>query len=132
MMRKYTVFSMMLVFALISVGCGNQSVQPSDIADKTYVYEKDGFGGYFTITLNNDGTFQYYEGLLSSYIGNGSWELEGNTLTLSDDRSAINYFTVESEKLVFQEKDSSNFLHITVSDGENFLVITKLDETIGE
>ena len=131
-MRKYTIFALMLVFALISVGCGNQLVQPSDIADKTYVYEKDGFGGYFTITLNSDGSFQYYEGLLSSYIGKGSWELEGNTLTLSDDRNAINYFTVENGKLVFQEKDSSNFLYVTVSDRENFLVITKLDETIGE
>ena len=131
-MKKYAVSALMLVFVLTSVGCGNQSVQPSDIADKTYVYEKDGFGGYFTITLNSDGTFQYYEGLLSSYIGNGSWELEGNTLTLSDDRNAINYFTVENGKLVFQEKDSSNFLYVTVSDRENFLVITKLDETIGE
>ena len=131
-MRKYTIFALMLVFALISVGCGNQSVQPSDIADKTYVYEKDGFGGYFTITLNSDGTFQYYEGLLSSYIGKGSWELEGNTLTLSDDRSAINYFTVESGKLIFQEKNSSNFLHVTVSDGENLTFMAKLDETIGE
>ena len=131
-MRKYTIFALMLVFALISVGCGNPSVQPSDIADKTYVYEKDGFGGYFTITLNSDGSFQYYEGLLSSYIGKGSWELEGNALTLSDDRNAINYFTVENGKLVFQETDSSNFLYVTVSDRENFLVITKLDETIGE
>ena len=131
-MKKYAVSALMLVFVLTSVGCGNQSVQPSDIADKTYVYEKDGFGGYFTITLDSDGSFQYYEGLLSSYIGKGSWELEGNTLTLSDDRNAINYFTVENGKLVFQEKDSSNFLYVTVSDRENFLVITKLDETIGE
>ena len=131
-MKKYAVSALMLVFVLTSVGCGNQSVQPSDIADKTYVYEKDGFGGYSTITFNSDGSFQYYEGLLSSYIGKGSWELEGNTLTLSDDRNAINYFTVENGKLVFQEKDSSNFLYVTVSDRENFLAITKLDETIGE
>ena len=38
------------------------------------------FGGSFSIQINADGTFDYYEGNLSNYIGVGEWELDGDTL----------------------------------------------------
>lgn len=43
------------------------------IVDKTYINEKEGVGGSFTIHINDDGTFSYYEGLLSNYLGIGVW-----------------------------------------------------------
>ena len=50
---------------------------------KLYVWDKPGFGGDFTITLNADGTYSYYAGYLSSYIGVGTWKSENGVLTIS-------------------------------------------------
>lgn len=94
------------------------------IADKTYTYEEEGFGGNFTIHINNDGTFSYYEGPLSSYIGMGSWTLENDILVLSDDEQMgypfVNRFKVDGNDLVFVSENSSNFLYIKVADGKRF------------
>ncbi len=69
---------------LLLAGCSRQ-VRPGDIAGRTYRYEKDGVGGPFTIQLEEDGTFTFHEGSLSSYIGVGTWTLEGNTLCITDE-----------------------------------------------
>ena len=55
-----------------------------DVAGKTFVWEKEGAGGDFTITLNEDGTYEYYVGFLSSYIGSGNWTVEGSELTMTE------------------------------------------------
>lgn len=100
-------------------GCGKQN----GFADKTYVYEKEGFGGNFTITVDSDGTFQYHEGPFSSYFGTGTWELGGSILTFSDDTYGFeNHFIVQSGRLLFRQQGSNNFLYMTVGDGEKFLV----------
>ena len=57
-----------LGLALVLGGC-SKTITAEDLAGKTYEYEKEGFGGNFTIQLKEDGTFTYYEGGLSSYIG---------------------------------------------------------------
>ena len=48
--------------------CAGGDVSSADnaVAGKTYLYEGEGFMGNFTITLYNDGTFTYYEGMASS------------------------------------------------------------------
>lgn len=90
-------------------------------AGKTCLYEKEGFYGDFTITLYNDGTFTYYEGMASSYIGMGTWEQDGDIVTLSDDHFTItNHFTMEGDDLVFIREGSSNFIYVRVQDGERF------------
>ena len=87
-----------------------------------YVYEKEGFGGPFTIVLYPDGTFQYYEGYLSSYIGFGTWEMDGNLLTLREhDYGLVNHFTITPEGLVFQAEGSDNFFYKEVAEGDRFL-----------
>ena len=102
---------------------------PKDIADrevigKTYLYEKEGFMGDFQITLYENGTFTYYEGLASSYSGTGTWNQDGNVITLRDDETVgyalENHFSLEGDELVFIERDSSNFIYVTVADGERF------------
>ena len=94
------------------------------IAGKTYIYEKEGIIGDFTITLNEDGTFTYYEGMASSYIGRGIWVLDGEILTMTDDGSVgypfVNRFRIDGEDLIFMEWESSNFIYVKVQDGERF------------
>lgn len=114
---------LILAMALLCTGCARQA-QKADISDKTYVYEKDGFGGDFTIKLNGNGTFTYYEGFLSSYVGTGNWTFDGETLVLVNDKAygyqRENRFKVVDGYLVFQAEDSSNFTHIKAADGEKF------------
>lgn len=94
------------------------------VAGKTYVYENEGIMGSFAITLYEDGTFTYYEGMASSYIGVGSWEQDGDTITLTDDGHGgyglVNHFRRNGDDLVFVEQDSDNFVYVKVKDGERF------------
>ncbi len=87
-----------------------------------YLYEGDGFGGDFTITLRADGSFTYYEGNLSSYIGAGRWSVSGDILTLKDETgvSKVNHFRMEGNDLIFQAKGSTNFIYVKVADGAVF------------
>lgn len=114
---------LILVMTLLCAGCAHRT-QKADIADKIYVYEKDGFGGEFTIKLNGNGTFTYYEGFLSSYIGTGNWTFDGETLVLSDDKEyghpLENRFKIVDGDLVFQAENSSNFTHIKAAEGDKF------------
>lgn len=91
----------------------------------TYTYEKDGFGGKFNIRLNDDGTFSYYEGMLSSYIGRGTWVMEGDIITLTDDPKwssyhFVNHFKKNGDELIFIAEESTNFLFVKVEDGDIF------------
>ncbi len=92
---------------------------------KTYTYEGEGFGGDFVIQINEDGSFGYYEGLLSSHLGAGTWTLEDDILVLSDNAEMghpfVNRFRLEGNDLVFLSEDSSNFIYVKVADGERFL-----------
>ena len=113
-------------------------IPEDDIIDKVYVYEKEGFCGDFTIEIKADGTFTYYEGLLSSHIGSGEWTYTDayGMLTLFekmirlDENGNLEQFTnsysflVEKDTLIFvnNELDNGlgNFLYIKVKDGEKF------------
>ena len=89
----------------------------------TYIYEGEGFGGDFTITINEDGTYGFYEGPLSSYIGEGSWFGEQGTIFLNEEngRDLINHFAAGNDVLVFIEKGSDNFPYIHLPDGAMFI-----------
>lgn len=86
-MKHMKSLVLLLVPILLFSGC-KKSIEESDIVGKIYTYEKDGFGGSFTIHIKDDGTFVYNEGLLSSYIGIGKWTLDEDILLLSDDGSS--------------------------------------------
>ncbi|MBQ2782578.1 MAG: hypothetical protein IJE94_05270 [Oscillospiraceae bacterium] len=98
---------------------------PKDtIGGKVYTYEKSGVLGNFTISLFEDGTFHYTEGMASSYLATGKWTEKGNILTLTDDENLgyklVNRFRKDGDTLYFIAEGSSNFLYVTVQDGERF------------
>ena len=102
----------------------NSGDKRDDVAGKTYLYEGEGIGGSFTITLYEDGTFTYYEGMLSSYIGDGTFMLDGDTVIMTDDGPGgyglVNRFRRDGDDLVFVEQESDNFIYVKVKDGEKF------------
>ena len=106
--------------------------QPApDLSGKSYYYEGGGFSGAgdFTISLHEDGTFSYYEGLLSSHIGMGSWTVEDDTLVLREDTfSRVFRFRVEDGGLSYIQADSSSFTYVKLEDGARFLEDTQTVE----
>lgn len=129
MFRKIiAAFTVAASIALTLTGCAGVR-RVDGILGKTLTYEKDGFPDEFTLRIDSDGTFSYYEGFLSSYVGMGFWELNGDTLILremSDSRDAasevkrVNRFKVGDNGLTFIADGSDNFIYIDVSDGESF------------
>lgn len=97
-----------------------------DVTGKTYIYEKEGFGTAFEIHFLDGNKFVYYEGALSSYIGSGTWKINGNILTMIDgpedneEPHFKNNFIVEKNRIIWKEKDSTNFLYLRISDGDSF------------
>ena len=125
-MKKRLVFLLLAVlFLLPAAGCGK--AVPTDFVGKTFVCEKEGALGYFSIMINADGTFSYSEGFLSSYIGMGSWTLEGDVLTLRNEVPTLNgahlitnVFEIGKRKLIWREEGSDNFSMVKLEDGEAF------------
>lgn len=118
-MKHFVEILLSLLLALsFMVGC-SQAVRAEDLAGKSYRYEKDGFGSDFVINLEEDGSFIYYEGSLSSYIGSGKWSVKGDILTLQEKRRTF-LFRVNGGDLVFQQEGSGDFLYVKVSNGDKF------------
>ena len=96
----------------------------------TYIFE-EGFAGDFTITLQEDGTYTFYEGPLSSYLGSGTWDIVEDKLVLVENEELgykmTNKFTPTKDALAFIEKGSSNFIYIKVKDGQKFTKSTQQD-----
>ena len=93
--------------------------------DRVFVWEKEGFGSDFTIRLNDDGTYMYYAGALSSYIGSGRWSLQEGTVILSETSGYDNVFRFAAvgNDLVFIKEGSSEFMYVTVEDGDRFILV---------
>lgn len=108
---------------------------PKDtIEGKVYSYEKSGVLGNFTISLFEDGTFHYTEGMASSYLATGKWTEKGNILTLTDDENLgyklVNRFRKDGDTLYFIAEGSSNFLYVTVQDGERFTYTFDIEQPV--
>ena len=128
MKRKIMGLAFTALFAavLLLQGCNTDSVMA--VAGKIYTYTVEPESGLdsdrFSINLHPDGTFIYYECLYSSYIGMGNWSVDGDVLTLTDDKeygiSRENSFRIDGDDLIFIENGSTNFLYVKVEDGERF------------
>ena len=119
------IIGLILVFCLAACGSGETKAAPadSDVGGRTYIWEKEGFGGDFTLTLQKYGSYQYYVGYLSSYIGYGDWSEEDGVITLTE-RSGYDYvfrFAVDGDELVYLAEGSDAFMGVNVEDGDRFL-----------
>ena len=118
-MKNVYFFSIFILILALFLGCTAGNVP---VSDRLYTWEHDGFGGDFTITLYADGTFSYYEGMLSSYIGAGTWTEENRIITLKDNTGLVlvNHFRFDDGDLIFMEENSDNFLYVDVRNGDRF------------
>ena len=126
-MKKKTAIMICAVLTLLLIGCGGSKDYSDYVIGKTFVYENEGFYGDFTISIKDDGTFTYYEGMASSYIGTGEWMIEQDTITLTNEVPTINgtgtytnIFEIKKGKLIWRTEGSDNFTHVKVKDGESF------------
>ena len=122
-MKRIVICILALGMAL-SLACGNtDGVLRDSVAGKTFIWEKEGIGGDFTITLNADGTYQFYEGYLSSYIGFGNWTVENGAVILTEKggQDSVYRFAVQDGALVYLADSSDGFLYTDVTDGDRFL-----------
>lgn len=135
-MKKIIACALIIACLFSMAACVRSEDIQNIIVNKTFVYEKEGFGSAFTISINGDGTFSYYEGGFSSYIGTGKWVLEDDILTLSDDDEIgyplVNRFKVKDGELIFIAEDSTNFLYIKVADGERFVFWNDMESSAAE
>ena len=120
-MKHFEKISLLLLALSLLGGC-SRAVRAEDLAGKSYVYEKDGFGSDFVINLEEDGSFTYYEGALSSYIGAGEWTVEKDTLIL-EEKKRVFTFGVKGDDLIFRQEGSGDFLYVKVSNGDRFTAV---------
>ena len=125
-MKQKIVALFIALFAsvLLLQGCSVDSY--INVAGKAYTYTVEPESGLdldrFTIRLNTDGTFTYYETVFSSYLGIGKWSVDGDVLTLADDYYSLkNSFRIDGDDLIFIENGSTNFIYVKVGDGEHFI-----------
>lgn len=98
-----------------------------------YIFEKRGFHDIFYMIFSDNHSYQYYEGLASSYLGEGIWEIEGDEIVLRDNSSynLCNYFLIEDNVLSFEAEKSTGFIYTVVLDGDRFICDRNLwEETI--
>ena len=81
----------------------------------------------FSITLNPDGTFSYYETPISSFIGMGKYQIKDGILTLANDkeftgREDVFRFRIEGDRFYYIAEGSSNFDFVKLDDGEEFVL----------
>ena len=141
--KMYALLAVILA-ASIAVGCtftGAQSPADPPEDDKIYVteiskdalylYEGEGFGSQFFIRLHSNGTFAYSVGSLSSYYGTGTWTLNKGILTMTDDTVVglpfVNYYRVEGDSLIWQEKKSTGVMYLKLRDGDKFTLAADSD-----
>lgn len=95
----------------------------ADAVAGTYRYESEGFGGVFTITLNPNGTYTFYEGPLSSYMGGGKWDVHDNIVHMTEENGFdLKFvFAVQGDALVYDAASSDAFPYVKVDDAERFV-----------
>ena len=124
-MEKLTAFIMCISLALLISACGKNSETSLKPGIYTLQNAEKNVPGDFTITIYDDGTFQYYETPVSSYIGMGHYSIEKNVLTLKEDEAGctgdINCYQISDGNLLFIDSASENYHFVPLQDGALFL-----------
>jgi|GEM_PF-2350360 len=98
----------------------DKSIDNSAIAGKIFAYEKEGAGGYCTLSFNENGRFLYSPGKLSSYMGGGDWKIDGDTVSLIGMLDKTIYLKITDDTLVYIAEGSDEFPYMDIKDGEKF------------
>jgi len=98
------------------------STDNSVIAGKIFAYEKEGAGGYCTLSFNENGRFLYYPGRLSSYMSGGDWKIDGDTVSLIGMVDKTIYLKITDDTLVYIAEGSDEFPYMEIKDGEKFAI----------
>ena len=122
-----------ILIAVVAVVC---LTNQTEFVCGTYAYEYNEESGFvladFKVTFREDGTYEYYEGPLSSYIGIGTYSIENDILTMKGDADAgnnsLHRFRVKGKRIYFMEKGSDNFTYIKVKDGQSFVLTSAVGE----
>ena len=73
--------------------------------------------------LNADGTYTFYEGALSSYMGSGTWQVYDNAVYMTEGEGGFDLsfmFGAEENALVYLAAGSDAFPYVKVKDEERF------------
>ena len=94
---------------------------PKTLLYGTYSRKNEEFGGLdeFSITLNQDSTFSYYETMISSRFGLGNYTFEDGIVTLRDGDKKFR-FRYYLNALEYIAEESDEFTYIKLADGEIF------------
>lgn len=101
---------------------GDDSVEPVSIAGKIFAYEKEGVGGYCTLSFNENGRFLYSPGKMSSYMGGGDWKTDGDIVSLIGMADKTIYLKITDDTLVYIAEGSDEFPYMDIKDGEKFVI----------
>ena len=100
----------------------DKSIDNSALAGKIFAYEKEGAGGYCTLSFNENGRFLYSPGKLSSYMGGGDWKIDGDTVSLIGMVDKTIYLKITDDTLVYIAESSDEFPYMDIKDGEKFAI----------
>ena len=136
---KKTIFRAIAMVLLVMVLAACQAPLADSPEDVCGIYARPNANGFdsFTITLNSDGTYQYFETMISSHLGFGNYTVEDDIITLVDDQipgvsGSLTHtykFKYTDGKLVFLSEESDHFMYINLPDGAEFESRVILTET---
>ncbi len=104
----------------VPVSNSDIDIDKSAIAGKIFAYEKEGAGGYCTLSFSENGRFLYYPGKLSSYMDGGDWKVDGDTVSLIGMENKTIYLKITDDTLVYIAEGSDEFPYMDIKDGEKF------------
>ena len=106
----------------VPVNSSDTDLDKSAIAGKIFAYEKEGAGGYCTLSFNENGRFLYSPGKLSSYMDGGDWKIDGDTVSLIGMENKTIYLKITDDTLVYIAEGSDEFPYMDIKDGEKFVI----------
>lgn len=106
----------------VPVNSSDTDLDKSAIAGKIFAYEKEGAGGYCTLSFNENGRFLYSPGKLSSYMDGGDWKVDGDTVSLIGMENKTIYLKITDDTLIYIAEGSDEFPYMDIKDGEKFVI----------
>lgn len=122
----FALFCIVAIFMMLARSYLNGENADNQLKTGTYEYQLEDTQGGVSVSLRSDGTFTYCESWVSSYIGEGTFTVDGDILRLRERNGAAQYFLIEENRLSFIEKGSKNFKYVPLTTGAVFTLHTNI------